>query len=134
MKVEVLFKSHRFEEFDTSPQTASEPFRSKGTAVLMDWNLYLGDLNGSGVVLAQHWYDGSGSADGSVNLDGVNVPAAVRKVGCAMLLVSPDELSDIVWLKKTVRRSCGARAMTSSMVSDSSQWSSFATLMRSQSR
>ena len=43
----------------------------------MDWNLYLGDLNGSGVVLAQHWYDGSGSADGSVNLDGVNVPAAV---------------------------------------------------------
>ena len=30
MKVEVLFKSHRFEEFDTSPQTASEPFRSKG--------------------------------------------------------------------------------------------------------
>lgn len=100
MKVEVLFKSHRFEEFDTSPQTASEPFRSKGTAVLMDWNLYLGDLNGSGVVLAQHWYDGSGSADGSVNLDGVNVPAAVRKVGCAMLLVSPDELSDIVWLKK----------------------------------
>lgn len=100
MKVEVLFKSHRFEEFDTSPQTASEPFRIKGTAVLMDWNLYLGDLNGSGVVLAQHWYDGSGSGDGSVNLDGVNVPAAVRKVGCAMLLVSPDELSDIVWLKK----------------------------------
>ena len=45
MKVEVLFKSHRFEEFDTSPQTASEPFRSKGTAVLMDWNLYLWIVN-----------------------------------------------------------------------------------------
>lgn len=100
MKVEVLFKSHRYEEFDTSPQTASEPFRGKGTAVLMDWNLYLGDLEGKGVVLAQHWYDGSGSTGGSTLLDGTKVPVAVRKIGCAMLLVSPDELSDIVWLKK----------------------------------
>lgn len=99
MKVEVLFKSHRYEEFDTSPQTSSEPYRGKGTAVLMDWNLYLGDLEGRGVVLAQHWYDGSASG-GSTPLDGTDVPAAVRKVGCAMLLVSPDELSDIVWLKK----------------------------------
>lgn len=99
MKVEVLFKSHRYEEFDTSPQTSSEPYRGKGTAVLMDWNLYLGDLEGRGVVLAQHWYDGSASG-GSTPLDGTDVPAAVRKVGCAMLLVSPDELSDVVWLKK----------------------------------
>lgn len=100
MKVEVLFKSHRYEEFDTSPQTASEPFRGKGTAVLMDWNLYLGDLEGKGVVLAQHWYDGSSSNGGTTLLDGTKVPVAVRKIGCAMLLVSPDELSDIVWLKK----------------------------------
>lgn len=100
MKVEVLFKSHCYEEFDTSPQTASEPFRGKGTAVLMDWNLYLGDLEGKGVVLAQHWYDGSGSNGGTTLLDGTKVPVAVRKIGCAMLLVSPDELSDIVWLKK----------------------------------
>lgn len=100
MKVEVLFKRHRYEEFDTSPQTASEPFRGKGVAVLMDWNLYLGDLEGKGVVLAQHWYDGSGSAGGSTKLDGTDVPVAVRKVGCAMLLVSPNELSDVVWLKK----------------------------------
>lgn len=100
MKVEVLFKSHRYEEFDTSPQTASEPFRGKGTAVLMDWNLYLGDLENKGVVLAQHWYDGSGSAGSTTGIEGTDVPVAVRKVGCAMLLVSPDELSDIVWLKK----------------------------------
>lgn len=99
MKVEVLFKSHRYEEFDTSPQTCSEPYRGKGLAVLMDWNLYLGDLEGRGVVLAQHWYDGSGSG-GATPLDGTDVPVAVRKVGCAMLLVSPDELPDIVWLKK----------------------------------
>lgn len=100
MKVEVLFKSHRYEEFDTSPQTSSEPYRGKGTAVLMDWNLYLGDLNNSGVVLVQHWYDGSGSSGGTVNLDGIDVPVAIRKVGCAMLLVSPDELMNIVWVKK----------------------------------
>lgn len=35
-----------------------------------------------------------------MTLEGVEVPASVRKVGCAMLLVSPDELDEIVWLKK----------------------------------
>lgn len=99
MKVEVLYRSHRYEEFDTSPQTSSEPYRGKGTAVLMDWNLYLGDLEGQGIVLVQHWYDGS-SGGGKVNLDGIEIPAAARKVGCAMLLVAPDELPEVVWLKK----------------------------------
>mgnify|MGYP000305563360 FL=1 len=42
MKVEVLFKSHRYEEFDSSTQTCSEPYRGKGLNVLTDWNLYLG--------------------------------------------------------------------------------------------
>lgn len=100
MKVEVLYKSHRYEEFNTSPQTTSEPYKGKGIAVLIDWNLYLGDLENQGVVLAQHWYDGSGSGQGTVTLDGVAVPTATRKVGCAMLLVAPDELGDLVWLKK----------------------------------
>lgn len=99
MRVEVLYKSHRYEEFDTSPQTSSEPYRGKGTAVLMDWNLYLGDLEGQGIVLAQHWYDGS-AGGGKVKLDGTDVPVAVRKVGCAMLLVAPEELPEVVWLKK----------------------------------
>ena len=100
MRVEVLYKSHRYEEFDSSAQTCSEPFRGKGTAVLMDWNLCLDDLEGSGIVLVQHWYDGAAAGCGTVPIDGVSVPAAVRKVGCAMLLVAPDELADIVWLKK----------------------------------
>lgn len=99
MRVEVLYKSHRYEEFDSSPQTSSEPYRGKGTAVLMDWNLYLGDLEGQGIVLAQHWYDGS-AGGGKVKLDGTDVPVAVRKVGCAMLLVAPEELPEVVWLKK----------------------------------
>lgn len=101
MKVEVLFKSHRYEEFDSSTQTCSEPYRGKGLNVLTDWNLYLGSLEENGIILVQHWYDGNpASSQGKVTLEGVEVPASVRKVGCAMLLVSPDELDDVVWLKK----------------------------------
>lgn len=101
MKVEVLYKSHRYEEFDSSTQTCPEPYRGKGLNVLTDWNLYLGALEENGVILAQHWYDGNpASSQATVTLEGAPVPAAVRKVGCAMLLVSPDELDEIVWLKK----------------------------------
>ena len=76
MVIEVLYKSFRYEKFDSSAQTNSEPFRAKGTNILTDWNLYLGAL------------------------EGTKVPAATRQVGSAMLLVSPDELDDVVWLKK----------------------------------
>lgn len=102
MRVEVLFRSHRYEEFDTSPQTCSEPYRGKGTAILMDWNLHIDlDPEGMGIVLVQHWYDGSvGSGQGTVRLGGVEVPVGAHKLGCAMLLVAPDELSEVVWLKK----------------------------------
>lgn len=102
MKVEVLFRSHRYEEFDTSPQTCSEPYRGKGTAILMDWNLHIDlDPEGMGIVLVQHWYDGNTrSAQGTVRLGGVEVPVGAHKLGCAMLLVAPEELSEVVWLKK----------------------------------
>ena len=55
MKVEVLYRSHRYEEFDTS-LTCPEPHRKEGVSILTDWNLYLGDLKGQGVILVQHWY------------------------------------------------------------------------------
>ena len=102
MRVEVLFKSHRYEEFDTSPQTCSEPYRGMGTAILMDWNLHIDlDPEGMGIVLVQHWYDGSARVgQGTVRLNGVEVPVGARKLGCAMLLVDPEELSEVVWLKK----------------------------------
>ena len=81
MKVEVLYKSHRYEEFDSSTQTCPEPYRGKGTNILTDWNLYLGSLEENGIVLVQHWYDGSPSnSQGSVTFEGVSVPAAARKV------------------------------------------------------
>ena len=99
MVIEVLYKSFRYEKFDSNTQTNSEPFRSRGTSVLTDWNLYLGALEENGIVLAEHFYDVS-AAGGQVTLEGVQVPAATRQVGCAMLLVSPDELDEVVWLKK----------------------------------
>ena len=101
MVIEVLYKSFRYEKFDSSTQTNSEPFRAKGTNILTDWNLYLGSLEENGIVLAEHWYDGNPQhAGGKVTLEGTQVPAATRQVGCALLLVSPDELDDVVWLKK----------------------------------
>ena len=101
MVIEVLYKSFRYEKFDSSAQTNSEPFRAKGTNILTDWNLYLGALEENGIILAEHWYDGNPQhAGGQVTLEGTKVPAATRQVGSAMLLVSPDELDDVVWLKK----------------------------------
>lgn len=101
MKVEVLYKSHRYEEFDVSTQTASEPYHGEGTAILMDWNLYIDtEPDGKGVVLAQFWYNAADSS-GSVLLDGVKVPfISERRLGRALLLVAPTELDEIVWLKK----------------------------------
>lgn len=131
MKVEVLFKSHRYEEFDSSTQTCSEPYRGKGLNVLTDWNLYLGSLEENGIILVQHWYDGNpASSQGKVTLEGVEVPASVRKVGCAMLLVSPDELDEIVWLKKDGEKLLWREGEDSSTASASSRRSSFATPMR----
>ena len=93
MVIEVLYKSFRYEKFDSSAQTNSEPFRAKGTNILTDWNLYLGALEENGIILAEHWYDGNPQhAGGQVTLEGTKVPAATRQVGSAMLLVSPDEL------------------------------------------
>lgn len=101
MVIEVLYKSFRYEKFDSNTQTNSEPFRTRGTSILTDWNLYLGALEENGIVLAEHFYDGNpANATGQVTLEGVQVPAATRQVGCAMLLVSPEELDEVVWLKK----------------------------------
>ena len=81
MVIEVLYKSFRYEKFDSSVQTNSEPFRAKGTNILTDWNLYLGALEENGIILAEHWYDGNPQhAGGQVTLEGTKVPAATRQV------------------------------------------------------
>lgn len=100
MHLEVLYRSHRFEEFDTSSFICPEPYRSQGVNVLTDWNLRLGDMEREGIVLVQHWYDATAAGQAAtVTIDGVAVPAARRRVGCAMLLVDPSELGDVIWLK-----------------------------------
>lgn len=99
MVIEVLYKSFRYETFDTSSHTASEPFRSQGTNLLTDFNLYLGNLSEMGIVLAEHWYEGE-KGNACVTLDGDSFPAATRQKGYALLLVAPEELEDVVWLKK----------------------------------
>lgn len=101
MKVEVLYKSHRYEEFDSSTQTCPEPYRGKGT-----------NISPTGTSTSAHWRR-TASSSCSIGTTAAPrtrreaspsrafpVPAAARKVGCAMLLVSPDELDEIVWLKK----------------------------------
>ncbi len=121
MKVEVLFKSHRYEEFDSSTQTCSEPYRGKGLNVLTDWNLYLGSLEENGIILVQHWYDGNpASSQGKVTLEGVEVPASVRKVGCAMLLVSPDELEPTSISRRAPRSTASTSVTTPATCSSTS--------------
>lgn len=100
MRIEVLFKSQRYEEFDSSLQTCSEPYRKEGTAVLVEWNLYLGELETQGVVLTQHWYRRISDDENTVEIDKAMVPVAQRKIGYAVQLVGADELPDLVWLKK----------------------------------
>ena len=56
MVIEVLYKSFRYEKFDSSAQTNSEPFRAKGTNILTDWNLYLGALEFP-VAISIQWFD-----------------------------------------------------------------------------
>ena len=75
MVIEVLYKSFRYEKFDSSAQTNSEPFRAKGTNILTDWNLYLGALEENGIILAEHWYDGNPQhAGGQVTLEAPRFP------------------------------------------------------------
>ncbi len=98
MRIEILYKSHRYEEFDTVTFVSAEPYRSRGANLLTDWNLHLEDLEKKGVVLVQYWY--TLDKENLVKIDGISIPAGTRKPGAALLLVAPDELPELVWLKK----------------------------------
>lgn len=101
MRIEVLYRNQRYEEFDTSVQTCPEPYRAAGTSILSEWILCLGALEEQGVLLEQHWYDAShGVPSGITTSDGTPIPAAIRKIGRVLMLVSPDELGNVIWLRK----------------------------------
>lgn len=100
MRIEILYKNHCYEEFDSTTHTAAEPYQRQGCNVLTDWILRLDDLEHTGIILVQHWYNKKLDTDNSVFIDGVKIPVTARALGCAMLLVAANELDNIVWLKK----------------------------------
>ncbi|MDR6939233.1 hypothetical protein [Arcanobacterium hippocoleae] len=98
MRIEVLYKNHCYEEFDSNIHTASEPYK-QGVNILTDWILYLDKLVERGIVLVEHWHDVKNSVS-TVDIDGFSIPVARRSLGSAILLVAPHELNEVVWLKK----------------------------------
>ena len=100
MKIEVLFKDMHYEQCDSTTLVASDPWHGLGVNVLTEMNLYLDDIEKDGIVLSINWYHGRGSEQDTVDIQGHPTPVAARRTGCAILLVSSDEVKDLVWLKK----------------------------------
>lgn len=98
MKIEVLYKNHRYEEFDSSVHVSPNPY-PQGINVLTDWILHLDKIEEQGIVLVEHWYD-TKIPNGDTVIDGIKITVARRCLGCAILLVSAQEVDNIVWLKK----------------------------------
>lgn len=100
MRIAILYKDHRFEEFDASTLTAGDPYRSQGKNILTDWILHLDNVTENGVVLVQHWYNANPNSNARVTLNGLTIPVATRTPGYAILLVAVEELDNLVWLTK----------------------------------
>lgn len=97
MKIEVLYKNHQYEEFDSSTFVSQDIF-PKGN-ILTNWILHLDQIETQGIILTAHWYDTNGCSDTTV-IGEIAIPITRRNIGYAMLLVSADELAQLVWLKK----------------------------------
>ncbi|EKJ3560385.1 hypothetical protein PIF96_000694 [Enterococcus faecalis] len=98
MKIEVLYKNHCYEEFDSTAHVSPNPY-PQGTNILTDWILHLDKIEEQGIVLVEHWYD-TKTPNGDTVIDGLKMNVARRCLGCAILLVSSQEVDNIVWLKK----------------------------------
>lgn len=98
MKIEILYKNHCYEEFDSTAHVSPNPY-SQGINVLTDWILHLDKIEEQGIVLVEHWYD-TKTPNGDTVIDGLKMNVARRCLGCAILLVSSQEVDNIVWLKK----------------------------------
>ncbi|HEL0789907.1 TPA: hypothetical protein TU158_001837 [Streptococcus equi subsp. zooepidemicus] len=98
MKIEVLYKNHRYEEFDSSVHVSPNPY-PQGINVLTDWILHLDKIEEQGIILVEHWYN-TKTPNGDTVIDGIKIAVARRCLGCAILLVSAQEVDNIVWLKK----------------------------------
>lgn len=89
MHISVYYESGVIDGFDTQSLCAAEPFRKGGTNILTEFRLRLDLLATGGLVLEGFWYElpPSGEERG--------LAVAPRHPGFKMLLVSPDELSEI---------------------------------------
>ncbi|WP_461254673.1 hypothetical protein [Streptococcus uberis] len=66
---------------------------------MTDWILHLDKIEEQGIVLVEHWYD-TKTPNGDTVIGGLKMNVARRCLGCAILLVSSQEVDNIVWLKK----------------------------------
>lgn len=98
MKIEVLYKNHCYEEFDSTAHVSPNPY-PQGINILTDWILHLDKIEEQGIVLVEHWYD-TKTPNGDTVIDGLKMNVARRCLGCAILLVSSQEVDNIVWVKK----------------------------------
>lgn len=97
MKIEVLYKNHQYEEFDSSTFVSQDIFPQGN--ILTNWVLHLDQIETKGIILAAHCYNKNGCSDTTV-IGETAIPITRRNIGYAMLLVSADELAQLVWLKK----------------------------------
>lgn len=112
MVIEVLYKSFRYEKFDSSAQTNSEPFRAKGTNILTDWNLYLGALEENGITSQSTGMTEIRARRRQVTLEAPRFPPPPVRSGAPCS--SSRQMSWTMWSgsRRTAKSSCGGRAMS----------------------
>ena len=89
MHIIVYYESGVIDRFDTQNFCAAEPFRRGGTSILAEFRLRLDPLATDGLMLEGYWYELPPSDEGR------GLSPAPRHPSFKLLLVSPEELSEI---------------------------------------
>lgn len=100
MRIEILYENHIYEEYDSLTATNSEPYKNQGTNILTDWILDLSNPEQNGITLTQNWYDNQLTPEEAQNQPPNQPIPAARKTGTILLLIAPQEIQKIIWLKK----------------------------------
>lgn len=100
MRIEILYENHIYEEYDSLTATNSEPYKNQGTNILTDWILDLSNPEQNGITLTQNWYDNQLTPEEAQNQPTNQPIPAARKTGTILLLIAPNEIQKIIWLKK----------------------------------
>lgn len=100
MRIEILYENHIYEEYDSLTATNSEPYKNQGTNILTDWILDLSNPEQNGITLTQNWYDNQLTPEEAQNQPPNQPIPAARKTGTILLLIAPNEIQKIIWLKK----------------------------------